>query len=300
MSRVSPFALLATFALAGGPAAAAAQQADASPWGLIVNGGYVHQFETDADGGGAFSVGRGFGNATVGYAFDRRTALGFGVSYRHDSYDFGGSGPLAGLDPWSDVHELRLYGALRFGIGERVDMFLNPQIAWSAETGAGFGDAFQAGAIAGATYTFSDRLRLGAGLGAFSEIEEDASVFPVLLVDWQVTDTLSLSTTPAITLTRGPTLNAIWRPIERWTFSLGGGYESYRFRLETEDRVGEEEAFPVFAAVSYEPVDDLVMSLAVGASLAGELRLDDANGNRLARDDFDAAPFLGFRLRARF
>ncbi|MFW5678992.1 MAG: hypothetical protein ACOC3D_01885 [Pseudomonadota bacterium] len=300
MSHARPLTL--TLALVTLPAAALAQPAaeGGSSWRFQVGGGYLHQFETDVDDGGTVTVDRAYANAGVTYAFDRRTAAGLVFSYRFDAFDFGGSGALSGLDPWSDVQEVRLLAPVRLPVGERLDAFVSPQIAWSAETGAGFGDAFQAGATMGATYTVNDRLRLGAGLGVFSEIEDDASFFPLVLIDWRITDSFRLTTTPSISLTRGPTLNAVWEPSDTWSFTLGGGYESYRFRLEEEDRIGEERAFPLFAAATYEPLDDVTASLVGGVGFGGELKLDDSDGRTIAEEDFDPAPFLGFTLRARF
>ncbi|TVQ35121.1 MAG: hypothetical protein EA356_08495 [Geminicoccaceae bacterium] len=293
--------LLASGLSVAAPSAWAQERvAVADPWSFRVLGGYAHQFETNIDGGGDLTVDRALVNVGASYAFDRRTSAGVTLAYRFDSFDFGGNAGFAALRPWSDVHELQLSAPLRRPLGERVDAFVTPQIAWSAETRAGFGDAFTGGAIGGAAYRINDDLALGAGVGIFSEIEDDASIFPILIIDWRLSPTLSLTTTPSTGLTRGPTLNANWRPIEAWTFTLGGGYENYRFRLDRDDGVGQEKAFPVYAAASFEPQPGFVGSLVAGMALGGQVRFEDRDGRLIAKEDYDPAPFLGVSLRARF
>ena len=61
-------------------------------------------------------------------------------------------------------------------------------------------------------------------------------------------------------------------------------------------------AVPATAQDSEEPLlDDLpARSITVGAVLAGELQLDDQNGNRINRQDYDPAPYGSVRLMGRF
>lgn len=297
---IRPAVALATLVAASLPASAQLADTAPSPWQVSARGGYVHQFEADLDDGGEVSVDRAFAQVGLGYGVDPRTSFGLQLGYRYDAFDFGGDGALTALGPWGDIQELRLSAPVGFGITDRIDGFLSPQLSWSAETGAGFGEALSGGAIAGAAYRINDRLLLGAGLGAFSEIEGDGSFFPVLLIDWQVTDAFAITTTPSVGITRGPTINANWTPVENWRFTLGGGYESYRFRLEEDDRVGEEKSFPLFAAASYEPLPQLEASLVGGVFLGGELRLEDSDGNLIAKESYDPAPFVGVALNARF
>ena len=42
--------------------------------------------------------------------------------------------------------------------------------------------------------TFSENLTLGGGIGIRSQLEDDALFYPIIIVDWQITDRLSFDT----------------------------------------------------------------------------------------------------------
>jgi len=299
--------LLAAALIAAPVAAAQAQPAGvaAGPWRTQLQGGAVHQFDADLDDGGSFSVNRAFVEAGLAYAFSPRDSVGVAFGYGYDGYDFdrGGDG-LAALDPWGDINDFRLSFPLRAGIGERIDLFAVPSVTWRGESGADLDDAATGGALLGATWRFGDDLRLGAGVGAFSEIEDDATVFPILLVDWQVTESFSLETGQGLGATRGPGLTLNWTGIDRWRFTLGARWETWRFRLDdggtAPDGVGEEEAVPVFLAATYDVIPTVQLGILGGLDVAGSLTLEDEDGRELAEEDFDPTPFLGATFRARF
>lgn len=287
--------------------ALAAVPAHAQPtgsWQTFLQGGAVHQFETGTDGGGEFSVNRAFIEGGVAYAFDRRRSIGVAVAYGYDGYDFSGNGGLAGLDPWDGVNEYRLSAPIRWGFGERFDAFAAPAVRWTAESGADLGDGFAGGFNAGFTYQVNDRLRIGPGIGVFTALEDDASAFPILLVDWQVTDTVAVQTGAGLGATRGPGLTVNYTGVEQWTFTLGARLEQFRFRLDDEgpapDGVGEEQAVPIFLSAAYDVLPAVQLAAVGGLDVAGELTLEDSTGREIAADDFDPAPFLGFTFRARF
>lgn len=287
--------------------AAAAQPAgvDTGPWRTQLQGGAVHQFDADLDDGGSFSVNRAFVEAGLAYAFSPRDSVGVAFGYGYDGYDFdtGGDG-LAALDPWGDINDFRVSFPLRAGIGDNIDLFAVPSVTWRGESGADLGDAVTGGGLLGATYRFGDDLRLGAGFGAFSEIEDNATVFPILLIDWQVTESWSIETGQGLGATRGPGLTVNWTGIDRWRFTLGGRWETWRFRLDDDGPapggVGEEEAVPIYLAATYDVIPTVQLGVVGGLDVAGSLTLEDEDGRELADEDFDPTPFLGATFRARF
>ena len=291
--------------LAGGPVAAQPAGVDIGPWRTQLQGGAVHQFDADLDDGGSFSVNRAFIEAGLSYAFSPRDSVGVALGYGYDGYDFdtGGTG-LAALDPWGDVNDFRLSFPLRAGIGDDLDVFAVPAVNWRAESGADLGESTTAGATVGAAWRFSDDLRLGAGLGAFSEIEDDATFFPILLIDWQVTENFSVETGRGAGATRGPGLTLNWTGLDRWRFTLGARYETWRFRLDDSgpapDGVGEEKAIPVYLQATYDVIPPVRLGVVAGLDVGGSLQLEDEDGRELEDEDYDPTPFLGATFRARF
>jgi hypothetical protein len=137
-----------------------------------------------------------------------------------------------------------------------------------------------------------------------THIEDDTSVFPVLIVNWKITDRLSLETGRGLGATQGPGLTINWKATEALKISIGGRYERLRFRLDKDgvapNGVGDDRAFPIYSAVSYTFNDQITVSLLGGVELGGELRLEDEKGNLVSESDYDAAAFLGCTFNFRF
>jgi hypothetical protein len=284
--------------------AGAASAQPSSPWRTQLQGGAVHQFETDLDDGGDLSVDRLFIEGGLIYAFDPRRSVGVALAYGYDGYDFSGDGGLAGLDPWDGVNEYRVSAPVRWGFGERFDLFAVPSIRWTAETSVNFGEGMSGGVNAGFSYKVNDSLRIGPGIGVFTEIEDSVSVFPIFVIDWLITDALALRTGAGLGATRGPGLTLSYRGVEDWEFTLGARYEKYRFRLDdggvAPDGVGEESAVPLFLSAAYDPLPFVRLSAVGGVDIGGELSLEDSSGREIEAAEFDPAPFLGVTFRARF
>jgi hypothetical protein len=272
-------------------------------WSPYVQGGALHQFDADMDDGSRFSVNRYFIQGGLTYAQDMRRSVSFSLGYGLDSYDFSGNGGFANINPWKNVNTLRLSVPIRWGIDRNWSVFFVPTIRAAAESGASWGDALIGGGFAGFTYRINDRITIGPGIGALRQIE-DTSVFPVLLIDWKITDTLSLQTGSGVGATLGPGLQVTWAPLKKWRFSIGGRYEKLRFRLDKDgpvpDGIGDDRAFPLLGGVTYSFTQDAQISLFGGIDLGGRLRLEDEDGNCIAEEDHDPVAVLGFGFRFRY
>ena len=181
--------------------------------------------------------------------------------------------------------------------------FLSPTLRFTAESGADLGDSIQGGGFAGFSYRFSDRLTLGPGIGTVTQIEDSASVFPVILIDWKITDRLSLSTGRGTGATLGPGLALNWRASRQCGLFLGGRYERLRFRLADQGAaphgVGEDRAFPIFGGINFTLNRRFQLGLIGGFELGGELSLDDEGGNSVVKESYDPAPFIGLSFSLR-
>jgi len=273
------------------------------PWQMFARGGAVHQFDSELDGGGEYSVDRASVEFGIGYATGPRDSIGLSLGYSVDDYNFDGSTGMAGLDPWGEIREYQLSASIRHGIGDAFDLIAVPLVRWSAEDGGDRGESMTTGLIAGLNYRVSDRLRIGPGFGVFEEIEDDVSAFPILLIDWQISDNLSLETGRGLAATRGPGLQLNSTAIENWTIGLGARYENFEFRLDESgavpDGVGEESAVLTYLSASYDANPAFTFSALAGMEVGGQLTLKDASGRKLQSDDADPAPFVGIAFNAR-
>jgi hypothetical protein len=276
----------------------------AGTWSFSLQGGAVHQFDAGLDEGGSFRVNRLFLQGGPRYAADYRRSISLSLGYGLDGYDFSGDRGMAGLVPWKTVHTVRVSTPVRWGVGRDWTVFVIPTVRIAAETGAALGDSVSGGGFAGFAYRFGDRLTIGPGVGAMTQIEDSPDIFPVLLIDWKITERLRLETGRGLGASRGPGLTLRWEVSNRWNVSLGGRYEKLRFRLDREGvapgGVGSDRSFPIFCGASYRVGPRAEASLVGGVEMGGELRLEDENGNRIAEENYDQAGFLGLALRVRF
>ncbi len=265
---------------------------------------FVHQLDTEIDGGGSFHVNRLAVRPAVEWRIGRQFRVSAAVGYDYDQYDFSGAGGLGALDPWDDIHTLQAGAMLRWMPDDTWTVFAAPTIRFSAEHGADLDDGVHGGGFVGFSYRFSDRLTLGPGVGALTQIEDDVSVFPVILIDWKITDDLTLRTGRGLGASQGPGLVLAWAFAEHWELTVGGRYESRRFRLADDGPVpggvGEESSFPLYGGITWAPSEDLSLSVLGGLSFAGSLELDSPSGAGVAKQDYDPAGFFGVILTGRF
>ncbi len=273
-------------------------------WSTSFQGGFARQFDADMNGGGAFSVKRLFIQGGAAYAPKPGRRVTISVGYGRHSYDFSGATGLAGLAPWQDIDTLRFGLPVHYRFDEKITLFILPTLRFAAQSSASLDDGASGGALGGFSYRVSDRLSLGPGVGVLTRIEDSTDVFPILLINWKITDRLSLETGRGLAATAGPGLTLNWRTADNWRFLAGARYDKLRFRLDDSGPaprgVGEDRSLPLVLGATYHLNPTVELTVLSGVELEGELRLDDENGDRIVQDDHDEAAFLALTFRARF
>lgn len=284
---------------------AARQQSGDTPrqmeggWTTFIRGGDIYQGNADLDDGGSYTANRFNIQAGHGYSWSRRTAVLLALSYSNDSYSFSGNKPgsLAAMDPWESVNSYSVSSPMRMGVSENWSAFAIPSMRSTGESGADFNETITGGVITGFSYRFSDRLTIGPGVGVMSQLEDSASVFPFLVIDWKITDRISLETGRGLAATQGPGLTLTYRMDQSWSFGMGGRYEKLRFRLdgngENGGGIGEETSVPLFLSGSYNFSRKVRISFVCGVEVGAELILEDSDGNTIKEESVDPSLFGG-------
>jgi hypothetical protein len=304
--RKRSLATVATLAL-GLAAGHAPAQTTASgglpPWSRFASVTPVHQWDADIDRGGSMGVTGAI--VRVGTAGMAGPATFAGVTLSYDYFDYHFSNPVAfgGAAPWSTVQRVGFSVPINHQLNDGWAITFVPSFDWFGERGAKGSESLAWGAVFAASKTFAEGRRLGLGLGAFDRFE-DTTVFPYVVVDWPLTPRLKL-TNPAAAGPTGPAgLELRYRTDSGWDLGAGGAYRSTRFRLSSSGQVpngvGEERGLPLFLRASRELGPATSLSVYAGAIVAGSLRLEDSNGNKLVGEDFGTAPFVAATLNLRF
>jgi hypothetical protein len=290
--------------LAGGQALAqTAAPGGPPPWTRFASVTPLYQSDADIDRGGSIGVTGAI--VRVGAAGTVGPATFAGVTLSYDYFDYRFSNPVAfgGAAPWNSVERIGFSVPINHQLADGWAITFVPSFDWFGERGAAGSESLAWGAVFAASKTFADGRRLGLGLGAFDRFEE-TTVFPYVVVDWPLTPRLKI-TNPAAAGPTGPAgLELRYRTDGGWDLGAGGAYRSTRFRLSASgpvpNGVGEERGLPLFLRASRDLAPGTSLSVYAGAIVAGSLRLEDSNGNKLAGEDFGTAPFVAATLSFRF
>ncbi len=269
------------------------------------DGGGVHQSESDlSDTGGSFAVDRWFASAGVDYAWDLRTSLGFSVGGGQSNYEFGDLAGFGGGEPWNKIKDARVSVTWRFGFGETGSFIIIPSARFNGESGASSGDSSTYGLYAAAAWRINENLTIGPGFGVFSRLEDSSRIFPILAIDWNITDRWNLSTGRGLAASQGPGLMLSYELNEDWSLGLAGRYEDIEFRLDNEGPaaggVGRDQSMPIVFMATLEPSKKFSLSVFTGIELNGTLKLKDALGDVVEESSYDPAALFGATFEIRF
>lgn len=263
--------------------------------------GYEGQGETDLDrtGGGDFefwNIGGGLKSSTM---LGDSVVMAIQGDYRVVGYDFGG---LGGVEPWGTVHVFRFNPMFTYIMNEKWSLIGGPSLQISAEAGADVGDSLTGGGSAGVGYKWSDSLSIAFGVVVTSQIEDDAWIQPFVIINWGITDNLALAMEG--TNSRGGEVRLSYALGDNWEVGIGAGFRRERFRLDDDggpkDGVGEEEATVVNLRVAYKFSDTLAIEGYGGTTVDGEFRLEDEDGDKIAKADYDDSGYGGVRIKFGF
>ena len=255
------------------------------------------------DGGGEYSMFGAIVRAGVQTGFGGTSLAGLTFNYDYLDYSFSDPAAFGGVAPWNVVRRYGVAAPLVFGVSDRWALGFIPSIDWFRENGADEGEALTWGGVISASRFFEGGNLLGVGVGVFQRLEK-TSVFPLLLINWKLTDRWRLVNP----LSAGPTgpagLEIDYRLDGGWNIGLGAAWRTTRFRLSeagpVPNGIGEESGLPVFLRVTRKFGAGISMNLYAGVVTAGQLRVEDPNGNGLREVDVDPAPLFGATFSARF
>jgi len=279
--------------------------------GFVLAGGYAHFFATDFDsGGGDVSVDRAFGSFSMRKAVNEGYSWDLGLQWEGSWYSFADAGALAaaaGGKPWGTVQSVSVSPGATFTLDPSWRLVARAIVDFAGESDADAADSASYGGIVAASYSFSREFTLGLGALAITRIEDDALVVPQVLIDWRPSEQFRVSNFAGPeAYPGGAGLEAIWMPADGFELALGARYTYRRFRLDDSgpapraNGVGSDQGMPVWIRATHRAKCGGRLDLVAGMQLAGEMQLDDADGNEIVSVDVEPAPFVGVFFSWRF
>jgi hypothetical protein len=311
-------ALLATLVVlaAGSARAQYSMMSNGAPrfeWRGSISADYRNEFDTKTDGGDEFRSWRVGMGGDFGGPINESILLGVRAGYHYASYNFNlqhGSGdpPRYGSnelphDPWGSINTADLAPSMTVLVGDRIAVVAAVPIRWSAEVGSRR-NAASAGISGIVLWQVTDSFRVGGGIGVTSQLEANAETFPIVSLDWQITDALQLQTEGS--WIQGGNATLLWGPNRAVRLSLSAGYERNRFRLDDNgfraDRngIGEITAVPIDVGLRFEFYEGAFFDFRVGLAVAGRFRVENDHGNKLYDQQYDPSPRIGLGLTIPF
>jgi len=263
----------------------------------------LYHVESGLDAGGEAGFAGVFTTLGGSWTLAEGASLGLRLAFDYEDWRFDQPQGFGGFAPWNNLYRLGLSLPYNYATGGGWVWGLTPTLMYSGESGADFSKALEYGATISLARKLRPDLTLGLGFGAYERIEE-TKVFPFLIVNWNITDRLRL-TNPFPAGPAGPAgLELAYRLDGGWEAGLGATYRSYRQRLDEggpfPDGVGENSYIPLYVHIGRNLTDGIKLRFYAGATLSGQLRVEDEDGDRLYEDDQDPAAMLGLALIGRF
>jgi hypothetical protein len=282
-----------------------AQAPQHDPVSFNVDGGIALQSGTDLkDSEGSFSVNRWFIGGGVTYAWDFRNSIGLFVGGGNSSYDFDDLTVIGSGDPWEDIEDTRLSLIGRFGFGDKGSIIIIPSARYNGEDDSKTSDGRTWGLFAAAAWRLNEDLTIGPGIGVFSRLEDGTKVFPILVIDWNISERWNLSTGRGLASSQGPGLTLSYEVSEAWSLGFAARYENVEFRLDQEGTtpggVGRDQSMPLVAMANWNPNPAIGLSVFAGMEFGGQLKLKNALDEVVAETDYDPAPVFGATFEWRF
>lgn len=276
-------------------------------WRGRVAADYRAEFESKSDAGDEFDAWRSGVYASFGGPINESILVSFSGRYAHSSYDFnldnGAPAEFGGTqlprEPWNTLNTLDLLPSATILVGSEVSVVASVPIRWAAENGADR-NGFAAGISALVRWQVNDSLSVGAGIGVMSQLEDDAETFPIVSFRWRIDESFEFRTEGS--WYQGGNATLLWGASDAFRLTFSVGYERTRFRLDEygtaadTNGIGEVTTIPLEVGIRFRIIDAAYLDVRTGLGIAGRIRVEADNGNKLYDQQYDTAPRVGVAI----
>ncbi len=263
---------------------------------------YTNQFNSNIDNGGEIGISRGGLELRLGKKVTDQDSMKFKFKAMRDDYDFGGVAGLGLQNPWSSIDTVDFALSWFHAVDQDKTLFAAGLVRSSYEHD--FSDGLVGGGSAGFIQRYSPTLTLGLGVGIIGQIHDDPYVFPVLVLDWEISENLRVTSDLVTRFGSQTGVELVWTPNSEWSVGVGISYDYSRFRLNDSgiapNGAGEATSWPLSFRATRHVSPDFDITFYGGVVYNGELRLFDQARNQLSIDNYDEAGVIGIMGQIRF
>lgn len=270
-----------------------------------LDGGMAFQSSADLkDSEGSFSVNRWFVSMGLSYAWDSRTSIGISAGGGSSKYDFDDLTAIGDGTPWEEIEDTRIAITGRFGFGDTGSIIIIPAARYNGENDSKSSDGRTYGLFAAAAWRINEGLTIGPGIGVFSRLEDGTRIFPILVIDWDISERWNLSTGRGMASSQGPGLTLSYALSQSWSLGIAGRRENVEFRLDdigpAPGGVGRDQSIPLVATATWDPNRMVNLSVFAGIELNGKLKLKNSADELVEKSSYDPAPIFGATFKLHF
>ena len=254
----------------------------------------VHQFSTPINGGGRVEMTRSGFDYRLNSKVTDDDDLQFRFQLQRDHWNFKGAG-LGADDPWGEINTLDFSVQLMHKYSHTTKWFSGALLRSSFE------DAIEDGVVAGGNigfvHSFSNDFTFGLGVGVIEQELEDVRFFPVVILEWTLSDAVRLTTDLSTNFGSRTGVELVWTPRNDWTLGAGLSYEYSRFRLDgsgiAPNGAGEATAFPLTLRATRRLSPAFDITLYGGFVFSGHLDVIDSTKQIIRNRDYDMTGSIG-------
>jgi len=263
---------------------------------------YYHQFDASITSGGDVKVSSSGAELRISSPVSDNDDLLFRFQYQKDDWDFGGTTGLGGNNPWSTINTLDIALQWTHQYDQKSRWFVGGIARASYEDSASMNS--KAGGSAGIIHSFSKDFTLGIGAGVIGQVHDDPKVFPIFVVEWNINDTLRLSSDISTRFGSRTGLELIWTPRKDWSYGLGYSYSYSRFRLDetgfAPNGAGEATSWPLTLRATYKASPTFSITFLGGIVFDGHLEVTNSSRRLINSTDYEHAGAIGILGNIRF
>lgn len=268
-------------------------------WSVTVSTSPTFTFRSDLeDNAGRVSVFRNDAGVSLAGPVGDRLRLTWGVSAGYANYDFSGFRPLGGVEPLDNAYEVGSSLLAVYKIDDQWSVVARGSVTSGWAEDGSFGNGIWGTGAAGVGYKFSDSFSLALGGGFITRLEDNVAFLPLVVVNWRISDKLTLATT-------GVGLKLTGALSDTLAAYLRAGGEFHQYRLDDNlaplpKGVLNDTRVPVGVGLEWKPCGGLTLGVEGGAIVYQQYELRDNDGHRVDRTETDPAAYIGGSVSFRF